>query len=142
MPDGKFLRRVFVEARRTRSITNICKCYIHYTWGDNDQFADLIKTINLGLHDYDYDEVKPFLMLLQFLLAKPSDNFQAKLDYMLQNFLDSVKNNCNYYRFMETMFEFIFKITSRYEHVRTWFYGKSHQLQFLAEWVRDYKSPP
>jgi hypothetical protein len=42
--------------------------YCHYTWADNEQFNELIKTIVSGVNDFDYDDVKPFLMLLQFLL--------------------------------------------------------------------------
>jgi hypothetical protein len=56
--------------------------------------------------------------------------------------MDTVKQNANFYKFMETMFDFIFKLTSRNEAVRHWFYTKKPTWEWLFDWVKDYKSPP
>lgn len=96
----------------------------------------------IGLTEYDYDEVRPYLMLLQFLLSNPSPNFNQKLDTALSNYLDVVRQNANFYKYMETMFEFIFKITSRIPHVRNWFYEKKNQWEWLSDWIKEYKMPP
>jgi hypothetical protein len=40
------------------------------------------------------------------------------------------------------MFDFIFKITSRNEFVRDWFYAKRTNWEWLIEWVKEYKLPP
>jgi len=47
-----------------------------------------------------------------------------------------------YFKYMETIIDFIFKITSRYEHVRNWFYTKKANWEWIIEWVREYRAPP
>lgn len=39
----------------------------------------------------------------------------------MQTFLDTIKHLQMYYKFMEAIFEFIFKITSKLPQVKEWF---------------------
>jgi hypothetical protein len=56
--------------------------------------------------------------------------------------VDTVKNNAQYFKFMETCIEFIFKITGRYEHVKQWFYAKKNVWEWIVDWIKEYKFPP
>ena len=51
IPDAKFLKRFFVEAKRNRSIAAVCKGHIHYAFFDSDQVEELFKTVEHGLLD-------------------------------------------------------------------------------------------
>jgi len=73
IPEAKFLKRVFNSAPRTRSIVKICEGYCHFTWTDTDHWKDLLKTALEGLNDNDFDEIRPFLMLIQYMIAKPAE---------------------------------------------------------------------
>lgn len=64
IPDAKFLKRIFAEAKKSRSITAVVKCYCHFSWNDNEHFKELVNTIVHGLNDFDHDEVRPFLILM------------------------------------------------------------------------------
>jgi hypothetical protein len=63
IPEAKFLMRVFDAARKNRTIVAVCKGYIHFCWNDTDGFKELLDIIVNGLVDYDYDAVKPVLIL-------------------------------------------------------------------------------
>ena len=56
-------------------------------------------------------------------------------------FLDTVKLNQQFYKFMETIYDFIFKITSRLPAAREWF--RTHKLKwsFLNEWNENCRFP-
>jgi len=55
-------------------------------------YEELIRTSLSGLNEFDYDEVKPFLMLIQYMVAKPAEHLMSgALDLILTNFLDCVK---------------------------------------------------
>lgn len=49
--------------------------------------------------------------------------------------METVKLNISYYKWMETIFEFIFKIVGKYQHVREWFYTHESSWKFLIDWV-------
>lgn len=72
IPDPKFLKRIISEATKNRSIGYICKTYCHYTWFNNLAYESLLKTILIGLNDFDYDHIRPFLMMASFMLENPS----------------------------------------------------------------------
>ena len=77
------------------------------------------------------------------MLQTPAECQQANgLDTILTHFLNTVKGNATYFKFMETILDFIFKITSRMEHVRQWFYANKQHWEWLVDWIKEYKLPP
>lgn len=42
---------------------------------------------------------------------------------------------------MEAIFEFIFKITGRYPHIRDWFVSRKQTWAWLVEWAENVKFP-
>ena len=56
--------------------------------------------------------------------------------------IDTIKKSSNHFKFMETMLDFIFKITGRYEHIRQWFYKNKIQWEWLVDWVKEFRQPP
>jgi hypothetical protein len=53
-----------------------------------------------------------------------------------------VKLNISYYKWMEVIFEFIFKIVGKYLHVREWFYANEASWKFLIDWVGSNQRQP
>lgn len=68
IPESKFLKKVFSEARKNRSINYVCMGYVHFTWTEAEGFKELMGVIQNGLNENDYDDIRPYLMLVQFLL--------------------------------------------------------------------------
>jgi len=143
IPEAKFLKRVFMNGQRTRSLNYLCKGYCHYTWNDNEHWTDLVKTILLAMNDYDYDDLRPFLMLAQYMLQYPAACKQDQaVEVILQNFIDNAKNNAMYFRFTESILDFVFKLNARNENVRAWFQAKKKNWEWMVEWVKEFKLPP
>lgn len=122
-PEAKFLKRVFAEARKTRSMRAIAHAHCHYALFDRDQMTDLFKTFEIGMFEYDYDRIRPFLCLFETLLESDHEACTSKRAAWLSSFLETVSAGSSYYKWMETVFEFIFKIVSRHDFVREWFYS-------------------
>ncbi len=83
IPESKFLKRVFSFAQRTRSINYICQGYCHYTWNDQEHWIELLKVTLQGLNEHDFDDIRPYLMLVQYMVAKPAPCHPNALDMVL-----------------------------------------------------------
>lgn len=142
VPEAKFLKRFFLEAKRVRSMQAVAKAYCHHAYFDVENINELFLTVNAGLFEQDFDGIRPFLCLFQELLENTHANFAARRDDWLTRFLDCVKNNQGYFKWMEAIYEFIFKITTRIPRVRDWFYQNSDKWQFLIEWARQHQRAP
>jgi hypothetical protein len=135
LPEAKFLKRFVLEAKRTRSMWALAKALCHYALLDGEQYEELYRTVEAGLNDQDYDLLRPFLTLFEVLLETAHPSLASRRVSWLEGFIETVRNNSCYYKWMESIFEFIFKITSRNPAVREWFYNNESSWQFLVEWV-------
>lgn len=126
IPEAKFLKRFIVEAKRNRSAWAVARAHCHYAYSDREQVEELFRTVEAGLNEHDYDSIRPFLCLFEVLLETDGENFTSRRSAWLTRFLETVKANFGYFKWMETIFEFIFKITSRNAAVRDWFYHNSN----------------
>ena len=72
IPNAKFLKRIFHANQRTRAIKAICQTYGHLSYGEPDHWTEVLRAVIEGVKEYDYDEVKPFLMIGQHLIQEPS----------------------------------------------------------------------
>ena len=61
---------------------------------------------------------------------------------VLTNFLETARNNSSYFKYMEMIIEFVFKITSRFEHIRNWFYTNKQHWVWLIDWIKEFKYAP
>lgn len=95
-----------------------------------------------GLIDQDFDCLRPFLCLFEALIDGSCPNFNGRVPAYLQRFVDTVKLNISYYKWMEVIFEFIFKIVGKYQHVREWFYANEASWKFLIDWVGSNQRHP
>lgn len=80
--------------------------------------------VKLGLEHNDYDNIRQYLVLLENLLqAVTCDWHEEFMELFLTEFVqESIGNNLAYYMWMETVLEWIFKITGKSEVVRKWFF--------------------
>ena len=63
MPQPQFISKLFVACTKVRPYVELTKCYMHWCYHDTN-FADkLFDTVHLGLKSYDYDKIRPFLVL-------------------------------------------------------------------------------
>jgi len=60
----------------------------------------------------------------------------------LARFLQAVEANAGYHKWMEVIYDFVFKITSRNAAVRQWFYNNQPAWRFLVDWASINKVPP
>lgn len=142
IPESKFLQRFFTEAKRNRSIWAIIKAHCHYAYNDQNTVQELFKTVEFGLSKLDFDNLRPFLCLFEALLEEPHQNFAQNRNAWLQRYMQIVKLNQTFFKWMETNFDFIFKLVGRHDHVRNWFYTNDRAWQFLVDWVGRHQRPP
>jgi len=95
---------------------------MHYACFDGDQIDDLFRTVESGLNDNDFDGLRPFLGLFEALLEQTHANFVKRREAFLGRFLEACKHHIGFYKWMEAIFEFIWKITTKNAAVRQWFY--------------------
>jgi hypothetical protein len=113
---------VFDNSKKNRSLKAAALGYAHFSWSEKESFLELFNMIQLALNDNDFDDLRQFLYLLQVLLEKPGgDPSENRFELLLQMFLETVKQNANAYKFMETILEFVLKITSKIPAVKEWF---------------------
>lgn len=141
-PEAKFLKKFIVEARSNRSIGMMTSLHCHHAFHDNEGPEELFKTVEAGLNDYDFDQVRPFLCMLQRMLEIQHKEFKSKRSHFLQKFLEIVHHNQAFFKWMEVVIEFIFKIVGRIQAVREWFYKNPKQWSFLVEWINNHTRPP
>lgn len=140
-PGAAFLRQVFAAAKRNRSMWAVARAHCHYASHDPDLVTELFRTVQTGLEQHDYDGVRPFLCLFEVLLETTHANFVSKRKEWLEQFMDVVERNARYYKWMETVLEFIFKIVSKQPAVRDWFYANPAKWRCLTDWARQ-QGPP
>jgi hypothetical protein len=80
--------------------------------------------------------------LFEVLLETNGEHFTSRRAGWLARFLETVKSNFGYFKWMEAVLEFIFKITSRNAAVRDWFYNNQSTWQCLLEWVGQHTRAP
>jgi len=138
-PDAKFIKMFFQNGNnasnhKNRALKSFCKGHIHYAWNnEKGHFQDLLNVMIMGLQESDYLNVKPYLALVQYLLKNPGGTpGENRFDHVITTFLESVQNNQQFYKFMEVMYEFIFKVTSAYPHVLLWFTQNPDKWRFLV----------
>ncbi len=49
--------------------------------------------------------------------------------------MDVIKSNLIYYKWMEVVIEFIFKIICKYPSIKEWFYKQQVEWKFLVDWM-------
>jgi hypothetical protein len=69
--------------------------------------------INQGLNENDYLEIKPFLVLLTHLIKNPGgDRAENRFEKTIIFFLEILEANISFYKFIETCFEYLFRLMS------------------------------
>mmetsp|Transcript_4486 Transcript_4486/g.6710 ORF Transcript_4486/g.6710 Transcript_4486/m.6710 type:complete len:256 (-) Transcript_4486:666-1433(-) len=116
---AKYMKEFFVKANRIRSTNSLAEAMCHRVYSDETSLKELFETVIIGLHEYDYDSIRPFLGILFKLLDEPA--FKAYRATWLSQFMAEVSANKIYFKWMEVLFEFIFRLVSRNLAARDWF---------------------
>lgn len=141
-PDHKFLKMPFNSAKKNKAIKALCSAYAHYTWSDKDSFGELLLALQLGMAEYDHTEIKPYLTMFYYLLNKPGgDRSEARFERTMTVFLECLEHNQVFYRYMETAFEFIFKLAAAVPAVSAWFVQNKDKWAWLYEWATTVSFP-
>ena len=94
------------------------------------------------MNDCDYDSMRPFLVLFETLLTTDDPLFVERRDGWLRRFLQIMIQNSSYYKWMETCFEFTFKLVDRYPFIWSWFKANTAAWDHLKEWAAANKKAP
>ena len=71
-PSYKFLKKFILEAKKARALNSLAPAYLHFTYFDEESYKELLRACAQGLNEHDYDELRPFLGHLQYMLqSKP-----------------------------------------------------------------------
>jgi len=102
------------------------------------------ETVQLGLRRYDYNKIKPFLILFQHMLEARDSPAQPQLldTWMEELFTNVIRNFLNIYQWMETMIDFVIKIGVRIPECRQWMLQNVQTWSYLLEWLKANQEPP
>ncbi len=64
IPDFKFLKQVFDNAKKNRSIKAAVYGYVHFTWAEKEGFTELFNCLHQAFIDYDSEYLRPYFFLL------------------------------------------------------------------------------
>lgn len=67
-PDTTFIVSLFEAARKARSAVALSQCYVHYSFYTQQNAEKLFQVVMTGLDMYDFDKIRPFLILFQHML--------------------------------------------------------------------------
>jgi len=133
---------LFNNQRKNKGFKYLSLAYAHYTWFDKDDYGHLLSVIQLGLHENDYQDIKPFLALLtQLLTHSGGDRTENRFEKTILFFLEQLELNIGFYRFTETCFEYLMKLCTGVPAVMQWFLANRDKWQFLIEWQTKYSFP-
>jgi len=62
-PDVSFSIQLFATAHKSRAAVAFAKAYVHYGFYDEDFAKRIYHTFATGLQEYDFDKIRPFLIL-------------------------------------------------------------------------------
>lgn len=118
-------------------MTTLMQAYCHYACQEAEHVEELMRTVEYGLKENDYEGLRPFLYLLETMLSTNHEAFTAKRAAWLERLLHVIKKDgLGYYKWMETLYEFIFKIVGRNAWVREWFYSNVNAWKWLRDWAQ------
>ena len=63
MPQAQFISKLFVACTKVRPLVHLTKAYMHWCFHDTNHADKLFDTVHLGLKQYDFDKIRPFLVL-------------------------------------------------------------------------------
>ena len=61
---------------------------------------------------------------------------------MLTNMIEQTRQCSGNYKFMETMFDFFFKLAGRYDSAKQWLLGNKKNWEWMIEWLNLNRQPP
>ena len=96
----------------------IGKMYAKFCYKSRDRTREYSTALFNAYRDNDYDKSKIFFRQITYLL-KIEDEFQSeRLEFIMKNLLDIMKENKIYYKITETSIDFILKLAGKLQIIR------------------------
>ena len=102
------------------------------------------ETVQLGLKKYDWNKIRPFLMLFQHMLeARDSPAAKQLMGQWLEElFTTVIRSHVNFYQWMEALIDFVIKVGLRIPEVKAWLVANFQTWAYLLEWLKANPEPP
>lgn len=143
MPQADFIERFVHAATKPRSMSALAKAYIHWCYYNQHSLNKMWETVQLGLKKYDYNKIKPFLILFQHMLEAQSPAAKQEMGTWLEElFTTIIRAHTNIYQWMETIIDFVIKIGARIPECKAWFVNNQETWSYLFEWLKANPEPP
>jgi hypothetical protein len=129
----------------------ICRGYAHIAAiKDSSYFDTLSKSIQEGLAEKDYDSIFIYQYLIEVMIS-PKVDFKAKdpesqqrkqqFGQLMDIFMDAIKKNLQYYKFTESMIDYMIRLATRYPQCKAYF--QSHKdVPKICTWHENNRAPP
>lgn len=145
-PSPQFIVKLFVSAIKPRAAVALSKAYVHFNYYDGAGAQKLYKIVQTGLEEYDYDKIKPFLILLQHMLEAAQSGsplYSQAVGPYLENFFTGVigDNKC-YFQWMEVVTDWVIKVASRIPFMREWMQANAELWSHMIDWHKENSEPP
>lgn len=84
---SEYIKRVFAQAHKPRAYLPLIRGYMNVAHYDTDFSVQMYEVVSKGLNESDYDRVRPFFVLFEFLLLDEAAEWhKAHADQWLRHF--------------------------------------------------------
>ena len=92
MPDVTFIIQIFAAAHKSRAAVALSQAYCHISFYSPEYTKRIFDVVQSGLEQYDWDKIRPFLILFQHMLetANQSPTFGRAASKWLQIFFGRI----------------------------------------------------
>jgi hypothetical protein len=144
MPQVDYIEKLFKAATKPRSQAAIVKGYLHWCYHNEQHMEKMWTLVVEGIRKYDFNKIKPFLLLFQFMLdAKDSAPAQKMRNaWMTEFYTNVIPIYQNIYQMMEVFIDFTIKIGMRIPACKQWFVQNVEAWSYLSDWVKQNSEPP
>ena len=145
MPDAHFIATLFASAGKARGAVALSQAYVHYSFYNADHCHRLMEVIEHGLQKYDYDKIKPFLILFQHLLeqAHASPVINQMAEQWIKDFFETMLlQQVVCYQLVEVVTDWVIKVAFRLPLMRDWMRANPKSWSYLIDFFKLNPEPP
>ena len=87
--------------------------------------------------EYDFDRSKIFFRQLVWLLRLEDELRQERVDFIMHNFLEIMKENKIYAKITEVSIDFLLKLAGKIPAVRDWLFLRKKDYSWIEGWLKE-----
>jgi len=129
---------MMTEMRKRRALQSMALGYVHFAWFEGSRFTELLRAIELGVKEFEFDQIQPYLIIFSTLIGYHPE----KVNDLMNFAIDLAFGENQVFKQMERFYDFFFYIAGKYPHVKNWFAANKSKWEWLNKWNQEVRVPP